>query len=174
MASSYRIPVQIGYSDELSFRIAPVNRAIMNADADWPFSHELCLDGKAATALILPFISQHSKREPEAGEEINLISFTAARRICRDLKITAAMLKDDYDNPVLSDLKEQVTLDMLLPRKNSSEEEKEPSKEEIEKLRRDNFFVIVIFFNETANLLNSLIESFEKKGYQHFAVTFSI
>ena len=169
MASSYRIPIQIGYSEDLSFRIAPVTKAILNADADWQFTHELCLDAKAAEALILPFISQRLKKDFVAHDEINILSFAAARRVCRDLKITAAMIKDDYDNPALNDLKAQVTPDMILP-EDKRGEAVSASPEKIEKLRRENFSSVVDFYNETADKMNMIMDSYSKKGYLHFAV----
>lgn len=170
MSESFSLPVRTGNITEPSFRIAPVNRAILNADADWPLSHELCLDLKAATALILPFFEQVSGKPLLLHDEINTVSFQAARRLSRNLKITAAMLKDDYDNPALDDLKNEVTLGMLLPEEEAAKAAK-LSPDEISDLRRRHFHVICRFYNDTADKLNHLMEDFSKKGCQRFAVT---
>ncbi|MDO4477981.1 MAG: hypothetical protein Q4B73_02935 [Lachnospiraceae bacterium] len=172
MADTRKIPIHLGYTEKLRFRLAPINKDIMAANADYLTEAELCLDGRAAEALILPFIQQHLKKPFQDHDEINLMSFASAKRLCRDLKTTVTMLKEHFDDPNLNDLKNQVTLDMIV-REDDLVEFEDASPAEIRAFIKANFSIVTDFYTRTIREIVTLINRYEAQGYRHFAISYN-
>jgi len=168
--SQYEIPHQIGYTKDLTFRIAPVNKAIMNADADWLYDDELCIDNTAATALLRPFLDEYLKKPFKAHDEINVMAFSRVKLLIEALRETSTMLLEHYDEPALKSFKNYLPLDVVL-----SPEERDKaalaSRAEKERLLKDNIEVVTDFYRFVADHLTSVISDFGPRGFRHIAIT---
>ena len=168
--SQYEIPRRVGYTKELTFRIAPVSKAIMNADADWLYDDELCIDNAAATALLRPFLDEYLKKPFKAHDEINVMAFSRVRLLIDALTETSTMLLEHYDEPVLKSFKNYIPLDVVLP---PEERDKAAlaSRAEKERLLKDNIDVVTNFYGFVADHLSAVIKDFGAKGFRHIAIT---
>lgn len=168
--TAYRIPVRSGYTRDLTFRMAPVNKAIMNADADWITADELCLDNEAGRMLLLPFIEDVMKNPFAFGDEINILGFSAVKRLIRSLRETADLLETRYNDPALADFKRHIPVELLLPGEERTIAALSTPAEKTA-LLASHINVLTAFYRETADLLAALVRDYGARGFRHMAVT---
>lgn len=168
---SYHIPIQIGHSARLRFRIAPVNKAIMNGDADWLNEEELCADNISSRELLFPFIDQYFPGKFLFKNELNLMPFSNAHQMAASLENTAYLLQTDYKNPKLDPLRSHFALDLLI----SSEEYEASyvlaSTVEKEAAVSANIGVVIDYYRRIARFLNDEIKKYEPLDYHSFAIS---
>ena len=167
---NYEIPAEVGYTKDLTFRIVPVSKAIMTADADWLKNDELCLDAECAEAILLPFIEEYTSAPFRDGDEINTIRFVRAKRLSQDLRTTAAYLKKDPAAPALAELVSRIDPEMILPRREFSRLKK-ASEEERREAVYDHMDMVIEFYLLVSDYLLDMMEKYEPLGFRHFAVT---
>ena len=168
--TTYSIPAVIGYTKDLTFRIAPVSKAIMSADADWLYDEELCLDNEAAQSLLMPFLEEFLKKPFETHDEINIMGFSRVRQLVQALRETASMLENHFDDPAMKTFKAYLPVDILLPPEDRDRAAL-AGKAGREELLRENIGVAVEFYDFIADHLSSIMKTYGQKGFRHIAIT---
>jgi len=166
----YSIPAEIGYTKELTFRLAPVSKTIMNADADWIYDDELCLDNDAANALLMPFLEEYLKRPFKARDEINIMGFSRVKELISALRETAAMLEQHYDDPAMRAFEQYIPLEVVLP-PDERDLAATATRSERAKILKKNIGTVIEFYSLIADHLEDIIDRYGKKGFRHIAIT---
>ncbi len=164
------IPVRRGHVDSLRFWMVPVNRDIMNADADWLIDEELSCDNLCIHELFLPFILRYHKGRFKWKNEINLISFKGVRAMSADVRRVCDLLQNDYENPELDELKKHCTLDLLVSRAEYQSRYLDLSNEERAAAVRANIGVVIRFYTEIADWMDEMLQKYRPLGFNAIAV----
>ena len=167
----YRIPTQIGHSARLRFRIAPVNKDIMNGDADWLNSEEFCSDMIASRDLFYPFIKKYFSGKFLFRNELNLMPFSDANRMLAEMDHVAILLEKDYVNKELDPLRRYFALDILIPGTEYEEKYIFASPAEKEAAVRANIGTVIDFYRTISRYMKKEIAKYEPLNYHFFAIS---
>ena len=168
--SHYSIPAEIGFTKELTFRLAPVSKAIMNADADWVYDDELCLDTEAASVLLRPFIDEYLKKPFKARDEINIMGFARVRELISALRETSALLEQHFDDPAMKAFEQYIPLTIILPPEERMTAET-ASKADQRRILKKNIGTVTEFYSIVADHLDDVMDRYGKKGFRYIAIT---
>lgn len=168
--SNYEIPVQTHHAKSLTFRMAPVSKAIMNAEADWITDDELCVDDETGRTLLLPFISESLKKPFAFGDEINILAFSGLKVVIRSLRETVVMLTNHYDDPAMKTFIDHIPAELLVGEE-KRDAVRRASAAKKAAIRRENIGVLADFYTNVANALTKIGKSYGTKGFRHLAIT---
>jgi len=167
----YKIPVQIGHSPTLRFRLAPVSKKIMSGDADWIDSKEFCVDNICGHEFLLPFVEQFLPDQFLFRNEINLMPFSNASRMSEEIRKTASLLKTDYSSPALAGIKKHFSLDLLVSGGEYNQKYLLLSGPQKAQAVRDRIGIVIDFYMQFAGWLDSVIAEYEPKDFHQLAIT---
>ncbi|MBQ0058771.1 MAG: hypothetical protein KBS83_02250 [Lachnospiraceae bacterium] len=164
------IPLSFSYNERLTFRIAPVNKKIMSADADWLLDEEMCMTPEVGISMLLPFIEPYMKHEFKFDEEINTMAFSSVKALIRDLTQTCDILEKQFNNPALTQFKDQLPLAVIAGDAAASIATS-AGKAERNKLLKENLPVILRFYDDVIDQLKHYLKDFREDGFRHIAIT---
>ena len=167
----YQIPMQVGHSRRLRFRLAPVSKKIMNADADWLDDAELCIDNITAHELLLPYIEMFFTDAFQFHNELNLMPFSAAGRMADEIRADVMKMKKDFDDPSLDRIRPHIALDLIVPPEVYSSNYVLASAFEKNEAVRKHLKTVTDFYGKVTDWIDQSIKKYEPLDFHDFAVT---
>ncbi len=164
------IPIVAGRDGGGSFWIAPTNRneiSSRNKPSERLFNnHGISIEDNYVLEFLIEFLlSYYDKALHQSQNEftgkffdqcgINLYTFDSMRGMLGDIRETALLLKADYDNPKLDDIKSHFQL-MTFAGYNSGIS---PSEKQHGKIIRKNIWIAIDFYNRFANRMETMLNT---------------